>query len=293
VKIKNVAVKVVLLLFRNLKSFYILMRILVLLTIVAIFYSFYTFNKLEPDYASDPRVDSLNFTPKSNSTNKIAVVSLHIGDAGYPKLTKQNLEKYCKLHRYDFYYFDQILNPEHTAIWQKQDAVKKIMDKDQYDYVVWIDSDIVITDMSKPLDYFINIDDSKDIYLSRDVPMNYAHNLFVKFENVYKIVPEIDKGLLPYINSGIFIIKNNLIGKMFMHDVLNGYSSFNSYFATNRFHEQSVMQHLYFSKYKDYTLVIPHTVMQSFYNYYQPGDFAIHFAGMNDNIRDYLVERYV
>jgi hypothetical protein len=245
------------------------------------------------DYTSDPRIDALDFVPKSFNSNKIAVVSLHIGNADYPKLTKQNLEKYCRLHRYDFYYFDEILNPEHTAIWQKQDAVKKIMDKNQHDYIVWVDSDIAITDMSKSLDYFINIDDSKDIYLSRDVPMNYINTSFVKFMNMYKMEPSVNKGLLPYINSGIFIIKNNLIGKMFMHDVLNGYNSFNNYFATNRFHEQSIIQHLYFSKYKDYTLVIPHTMMQSIYNYYKPGDFAIHFAGMNDNVRDYLVKEYV
>lgn len=233
------------------------------------------------DYSADPRDESKLYKVISNQNYKIAVVSLHIGEADYVKLTKNNLEIYCKKHNYDLYYFNDIVNESQTVMWQKQNAVKKILDLNQHDAVVWIDSDIVITDMDKPLKDFINIDPSKDIYLSRDIPMNLAYRFYI------------GSGLLPYINSGIFIVKNSSVGREFMNDVLAGYDRYNRYFAYNRFHEQSIMQHLYFEKYNSYTLVLPHTMMQTLYSYgFQPGDFAIHFAGMPELVRNYMVRNY-
>lgn len=210
---------------------------------------------------------------------KIAVVSLHVGDdPEYAKLTRKRLEDYCRIFDYDLYYFTEKINENTTNIWQKIDAVKLVLQKD-YDYVVWFDSDILIT-KNKPVEDFI--DRNSSIVLSRDIDVQNVKHLI-------KIV--YFDGVTPYINSGFFIIKNDEIGKKFIDEILDGY---NDYFSKNRFHEQSIMQNLFFKDYHPYTYLHSYGTMQKILGNpdYLDDSFCIHFAGMTRNARDFYVKKY-
>jgi hypothetical protein len=220
-----------------------------------------------------------NYEPK-----KIAIVSMFITDSKVPHYaneTKKILQNYCTKHGYDLYYFDDVIDKNYTMMWQKQNAVKKVMDLNIHDYVMWIDADIIIMNDNIPIENFIDLNKNKDIYLSKDIKTN-------DFWSFRWCVHH-------YMNAGIFILKNSVIGKQYLQEILDHYTSFNGYFKENFFHEQSIMQYLYFKKYYPYALMIPHTVLQTIYsqNIQKEGDFALHMAGDSVRVRNNAINAYL
>jgi len=81
-------------------------------------------------------------------------------------MTKPNLEKYCHKYNIDFRFCDKSLDVNRATSWSKLLLVKSIINENKYDWVVWIDDDILITDFNKNILDFINSD--KNIILQYD-----------------------------------------------------------------------------------------------------------------------------
>ena len=284
----------------------VVLLFLLLLFLISIYYTYeklpndiyYEFNKSMKDCMkngviidplADPLIESQSFKQmlyklyKPCKALKIAIVSMFITDKTVPyyaQKTKEILQNYCNIWGYELYYFNEIIDNNYTIMWQKQNAVKKVMDLNKHDYIVWIDADIIILNTSIPIENFIDIE-NKDIYLSKDIR---TQGFWSFRKNVHH-----------YINAGLFIIKNSFIGKKYIDEILEYYDAFNGYFKNNHFHEQSIMQYLYFNKYYPYTLIFPHTVLQTIYsqNIHNSTDFSLHMAGDSESIRNNIVNIYL
>ena len=101
-------------------------------------------------------------------------------------MTKPNLEKYCHKWDIDFKFCDKVLDHNRAPAWSKLLFVRKIINYNLYDWVIWIDDDILLTDFNKDIKDFITGD--KNIILQYD-PV-------VKSEGDKLIKDEINTGLV-------------------------------------------------------------------------------------------------
>lgn len=195
---------------------------------------------------------------KGKYDKKIAIVSLSVGEREFSKTTKKVLQEYCNRYGYNLCYFDKILDPNYYIVWQKILAVQKTLKNKKYDYVVWIDDDILITNFKYRIEDFISLT-NKDIVMSRDLRGDHGYN--------------------QYINSGIFILKNNKTSRNFMKDVIDNYGIYNGRFKNKYEYDQSVINYMFFKKYHPYVDVIPQGVMQTMHTHgWNQGDFAYHMT---------------
>ena len=182
---------------------------------------------------------------------KIALVTLcDHSELPYVKLSNGSKKDYCKLHGYDFVYYDRNLCPDKHPVWAKIPAVLNIIDK--YDYVFWVDADAVIANKDFKVETLFG---EKDIYVSVDI-----------------------KG----INFGIFAVKNSETSKKFLKKIYEMYPLyFNKVFKEQQAASDLIMKDPLFSKSTEivdikkwncYDDVYPHPVNNKF----QEGDFILH-----------------
>jgi len=196
------------------------------------------------------------------------VILLSISDR--PSLSKSTffvLRQYCEKHGYDLDIRTTSLDTTRHIAWSKILLLVETLDKESYDYCVWIDDDILITDMHRRIESFITSFDfdrhpSKDILLSMDV---------------------VDE--CPF-NTGFLIVKNTTTSKHILSEAWNLCEKLDKHFEPNW--EQDALIHFY--KHTDASpfLIVPHNIVQSFYRDYRlppelkwsRGDFAAHITGM-------------
>lgn len=153
--------------------------------------------------------------------------------------------------------------------WAKIPLIQKHL-KD-WDWIVWLDGDILITNQDRKIEDFINlIHPGKFLFIGRDF-----------------------QGL----NSGVFFIRNCPLAHEFVEDVWNFKG-----FDRQLFHEQTAMDQLICTpKYNSGVQVIPHQFINiiNAYDYrmdpnihWLPGDFCIHFAGIRGTAREQLQKIY-
>ncbi len=219
---------------------------------------------------------------------RIAIVCLSVGSRKFAQISREFLTKYCNKHGYDLHYFTEILDPNYTVIWQKILAFRKVFMMDtgsdktspactskqaKYDYIMWIDDDIIIKNMNIKVEDFIALSD-KPIIASQDV-----------FTQYYDI----------HINAGTFIFKNCKIAREVIDAWVEGYHNvFDGRFQTAPYHDQNVLVYLYFTKYHPSIEVLPHGIMQTIYGRYESweGEFATHLAGVKISKRNKIAEEY-
>jgi len=172
---------------------------------------------------------------------KILFITAENRDDKYIEDHDQNLRNYCNKHGYTYLRTDNCPKSVSTTYWCKIHLVKENLDKGIYDYVVWLDSDTVITDYSKPLEYFIN-KYKKDIIIGND-----CHVINTRKD----------------INAGAFVIKNSDIGRNFINDCLLTLKSKPECIVDDQeqgewageCYEQGVMNQLRNGEYHDYIYV--------------------------------------
>jgi len=154
--------------------------------------------------------------------------------------------------------------------WAKIPLIQKYLPK--YDYIMWIDGDVLITNQERKIEDFIKLMKPHEFLL----------------------IGKDFQGL----NSGVFIIRNCVEAIQFLKETWDFQG-----FDRKLFHEQSAMDHLMKDeKYKGKIQVVPHShihIMNA-YDYrmdqkvhWKPGDFCVHFAGIKDpNIRAGLQDMY-
>lgn len=131
----------------------------------------------------------------SNMINsKIAIVSLY--DENYKEIGKYsdlNKQAYAKLHGYDIYLYNTLLDSSKLAPWNKILAIQNHIN--DYDYIFWTDADSLIMNFDIKLEEFI--DENYDLIISKEEVMNNLNtgHFFIKnsqwskslLENLYRL----------------------------------------------------------------------------------------------------------
>jgi hypothetical protein len=191
---------------------------------------------------------------------KFAVCSLAKGEEYKRSVISCSLSqaRHAKTHGYtritEELPFDEVAR---ELQWAKIPLIRKHLG--DWDYIMWLDGDILITNQDRKIEDFINlIESGKFFFIGRDF-----------------------QGL----NSGVFIIQNCPLAHEFLKDVWEFQG-----FDRKLFHEQTAMDHyIEDPRYKKGVQVVPHefiSIMNA-YDYrmdarvhWLPGDFCIHFAGI-------------
>jgi hypothetical protein len=180
---------------------------------------------------------------KTESKN-IAITTLETRKLDYLELHNLNLDNYCKRHNYTYLFKDIYNNDLNLPIyWKKIQLVLELLNSDKYDYVMWMDSDTIICDNDIKLEYILNKND-KSIFIGK--------NLITTLSKDY--------------NAGVFIIKNDTIGKKFLNDCIDIYLSRYECLDkgiyrligdwAGRCYEQGIMNELLKSKYKSNLYIV-------------------------------------
>lgn len=194
--------------------------------------------------------------------------------------TRPILEEYCKKHNYTFVFKDDSLDYSRAPSWSKLLMVEELLP--MYDYVIWIDDDILITDMDKPITDFISVNNNKGITLQKDP------NIRTK---------DINKKLLKDdINCGFMFFKNkpetlNLIKSWYK------YCDINPSKAVQNNWEQDILVNYYNNIDKSEINIVEYRTFQSFHRgndadyQWHPGDFSAHLTGICKRKRLQLIEQ--
>jgi hypothetical protein len=194
---------------------------------------------------------------------KFAVCSLAIGSEykNQVELCTKSQEMHSNKHGYDRITDESIYDPTRATMWSKIPLIKKYLP--DYDYIMWIDGDVLITNQERKIEDFIAL-------MAPETMILLAQDF---------------QGL----NNGVFIIKNCPLALEFLDDV---YAK--KEYSHVLFHEQSAMDDLRkLPKYSGAVKVIPHqhiNILNAYdfrvdqHVHWKPGDFCVHFAGLHDPV---------
>tara|TARA_R100000734_G_C3305253_1_gene95779 strand:+ start:549 stop:1142 length:594 start_codon:yes stop_codon:yes gene_type:complete len=157
--------------------------------------------------------------------------------------------RYYDKYNFDFIYEKKVLTSERHPSWSKIILLQEYLKKD-YDYVIWIDDDIII--MNYDIDF-------------RDIITKY---------NPESIMVDDNNNLGRWnINAGMIVCKNDEKTKEMLKEVWDN--------AKEEHYFGGVWENDTMNELRDNYTIIPHRTMQSFKYCYREDDFSIHLAGIN------------
>lgn len=221
----------------------------------------------------------LSLTTQKNKTinqPSIGIVTLTTPDRTmFTSITLQAIRKYCSLWGYKYHEVDHTINTERQPAWSKITATKKIMlEHPEYEWVTWIDDDIILTNPTISLDYFLQLcsNQHKELIISEALA--------------------IEDGIP--LNSGILIVKNTKKMRDFLDEIWI-YGGEKEYFAYPSLLEQQAMTELIRDSktISDLIQIIPVGILQSYLGHphhptkvqWQPHHFAGHMNALDYTTR--------
>ena len=192
-----------------------------------------------------------------------------------PNISKVNydhLKEYCDKHDYKLVLENKSLDKNRHQSWSKINLIQREMKYNtDYDYIVWIDDDILITDKNKKFEEFINEYPNENVFISEDGEKSYP------------------------MNCGVMVCKNNDNTKKYLSYIWN---LCETKYPEHKFGpnwEQCVITKDYLEtnlmnpNEKPFIKIIPYNTIQTFqrdqpYNNmdWKLGCFSAHFCGMPD-----------
>lgn len=205
----------------------------IILSIIILYYMF--------TYDTSPYIKKLRLIRERKSiSKKILIVTLETRKSKMLDIHNNNISNYCKNNDYNYMFLDKYENEIDMPIyWKKIQLVNDLLNNKNYDYIMWMDSDTLVLEPDIKID---NILGDKSIYIGKD----YGKNIYC---------------------AGVFIIKNDNIGNIFIKECINTYInndkckdkngnySLNSDWAGDCY-EQGIMNKLLKTKYKEYTYIL-------------------------------------
>ena len=134
-------------------------------------------------------------TPTVGAT--FTIVTLETRDLPMVELHNESMQAYCQYHGYTYIFLDHF-ESSFAVYWQKLQVVLQTMEATTSDFVMWVDSDVIVQYPSLSLSIITNTQESV-IYWARDL--------------------EGDKPL----NAGVFIVRNNQSGRYFLEECFRVY----------------------------------------------------------------------
>lgn len=174
--------------------------------------------------------------------------------------------------------YEFINNCDKNVYWCKLFIILEKIKLNKYDYIMWVDSDVIITDIDKSI---------------QQILYHFDSDIFISYDNINSN----KKNNNSHINSGIFIIKNSKIGINFLEECINNYNNSKCLdennnllgIYSNRCYEQGTMGNLIHKKYKDFTTILSSLIFNNTNNCTKKGLFLHHFKGdtkTNDDLYD-------
>lgn len=170
-------------------------------------------------------------------------------------------QRYYRKYGFDFLCKGELLTVTRHASWSKILLLQQCLKKD-YDYVIWIDDDILI------MNYNIDFRDIIDKYKPENIMVDDNLNI-----GEWKI------------NCGMLVCKNNDKTKEMLKEVWDT--------AKPEHYFGGVWENETMNELRDKYTIIPHRTMQSFKHCYREDDFSIHFAGMSMDKRMKMRDEYI
>lgn len=239
-----------------------LLFLLYLLCLLLFIYIFYTVN-LKNEIVKMKK-KAKNGKNGKNEKNKIAIVTLETRNSEMLSIHNNNIQEYCKLHDYVYIFKNTYENKLKLPIyWKKLQLVKDILENNDFDYVLWMDSDTLINDMTISLENIL--ESNYSIYMGKD--LNTKFNL----------------------NAGVFVIKNDKVGLKFLTECIEVYinrdsckDEFGNYALNGEWskecYEQGVMNELIKTKYfNNFKLLDEYIVLNTFIP--NTTSFILHLCG--------------
>lgn len=201
----------------------------------------------------------------NNKKNKILFITYdNRENLEYVKIHNSNIEKYVKKFGYDYKYYNHC---DKNTYWCKIHLVLDALGTNNYNYVVWIDSDTVIKNFDIDIGDVFNMF-SSDIFIGLDNNTNYG-----------------------LINAGVFAIANTEIGQNFLLDCIqtvnkdcfNNNGTLKGKWACTCY-EQGIMNILIHDKYYTNTTVLTNKVIFN-YNVCQNDVFIMHLYASSPDLR--------
>jgi len=200
----------------------------------------------EKEEIKQPRIAIVTFSNfiKSNSIYENAINELY---------------QYAKIHNYDLYIDKNNYNTDREIYYMKTNTIikylMKFLDEKTYDWIFWVDSDVLIVNPNIKLETFLPplINDEIHLIISKD-----------------------DNGL----NAGIFFLRVHTWSLSFMMR-----SSVYTYYNKPRllfYSDQASMNNVLVENEsdKEHYILVPQKWFNMYLNKVEPGYFLIHFAGI-------------
>ena len=169
----------------------------------------------------------------------------------YAELNKKINKMYCDKYGFDFIVSDERTYTDRPPHWERLPLLLKHIQN--YDYVVWIDSDAFLYEDSPSIENVINYHVDKTFIFSAD--RKYDPN---------------DKNNNFRINSGFFIVKNSTYSIDFLKDWAYNYDyCFNRDKKLFPFNDQGGLLHMYYHNIMNIqsdSVIIPFGKLQHFYD---------------------------
>lgn len=202
--------------------------------------------------------------PKRGKSRVLIVTFDDRPNVGYIAKHNENLQRYADKWNYTYKFYSRC---EYNVYWCKLHLVLDELESDQYDYVMWLDSDTFI----KNFDIDLN-----------DILNSYSSDIFVGSDN---------HAFMSIVNAGVFIIRNSDVGKQFLEDCIDTIdkrcidndNKLNGIWAASCY-EQGLMNLLIDSKYSAFTTILPNNILYNSYKC-QNNTFIMHLYGATSEER--------
>jgi hypothetical protein len=167
-----------------------------------------------------PYLDQNAITLLQVVPTKVCIVTLETRSERYAALHDQNIAEYIEkqkqLHPEHEYVYKRLWKCEHDRFphthniyWCKLFVVRELLESDRYDYVMWLDSDTILTDST--------VDFAR-------VLRSYESHFYAGFDHSDFFD---GPGRYDYINAGVFIVRNSKVGKKMMRMLTELFNSSN------------------------------------------------------------------
>lgn len=208
---------------------------------------------------------------------KITLGILSVGVRPFKDYTVESVRLYAEKHGYDFMVRDtpyeipdKIYKPGiKQPNWQKLFWIRDLLDSTDSEYVAWLDDDILVTNPNISLEAIMQLEPGKDFYISCD---KLTGNFIFPFRQ--------------YLNSGVFVVKNNAAGRQILDAAIATYYTHEGWYWAP-FNDQTAIEYVYFTGYGQNFGVLPHGILQTIDSSgeWESGDFLCHLAGQKEGTR--------
>lgn len=231
-------------------KYYIIIIIILVIFLLFICYKIID-KKLHPSKLFTKKECAFDITnktyPEKSRKKNIGIISIENRKIDLLDLHNKNVKEYANMHNYQYIFLDSYENTLDLPVyWWKLQAIDDLLKYNNFDYVLWLDTDANICHKHIPLEYMIELSPKSSIFIGRDWP--------AKKDNAFC--------------AGVFLIKNDKVGRAFIKECLCKYLSRDKCIENNKYvlkgewagecYEQGVMNELINSeKYNKHVFEIP------------------------------------